>query len=59
MDTLQSTKGLPFDKPPLDLSCRGGSHTSALSLGKGTQRPEPEGVPKTQENGQIQEPPLM
>jgi hypothetical protein len=58
LDTLQNTKGFPFHKPPLDLSCRGGSHTSALSLGKGTRGHEPEGVPKSQENAQIQEPPL-
>ncbi len=50
--------GLVFDKPPLDLSCNGGSHMSAFTLGKATGGHEPEGVPKNQENAQVQEPPI-
>ncbi len=39
------------------LSCRGGSHTSVFSSGRGTQGHEPKSVPKPHENTQGQEAP--
>ncbi len=41
------------------ISCRGGSHTSVFSWGRGTWGHEPKGVLKPQENTRVQEPPLM